>query len=255
MTATCAGCGADVAPADNFCERCGLGQPTGRDRVEIDLGAVAGISDRGRGHHRNEDALALRAGTVTVAVVSDGVSTSDRPDDASLAAAEAAADVLAGGGTTRAAVRAASEAVDALAAGTDDAPACTYVSAVATAEDVTVTWVGDSRAYWLGARESRRLTEDDALGHVLTAWLGADAGEVEPHEVTFRPAEAGAVLLCSDGLWNYLDEAAELAARVHGREPLTAAADLVQYANDQGGHDNITVVVLPFPPRSTRSRG
>jgi len=253
-TVDCPGCGETGAPGDNFCERCGLAQPTGRDRVELDLGGAAGVSDRGRRHHRNEDALALRTGERLVAVVCDGVSTSDRPDDAARLAADTAADVLAAGGSTEDAVGAAAEAVAALAPGCVEPPACTYVSAVLTGDEVRVGWVGDSRAYWLSDTECRALTEDDAIGHVLTAWLGADAGDVVPRELTLTPAEPGTVLLCSDGLWNYLGEAREL--RDHLRtasSPAAAAAGLVRYANDQGGHDNITVAVLPFPPATTRS--
>src|SRR5690606_325189 len=77
---------------------------------------------------------------------------------------------------------------------------------------------------------SRRLTEDDSWAafmvaqgsltereaerhpnaHVITAWLGADAGEVDPHVATFRPTGPGTLLVCSDGLWNYFPEARDL---------------------------------------------
>src|SRR5690606_14301825 len=70
-----------------------------------------------------------------------------------------------------------------------------------SAEHVTVGWVGDSRAYWLAGPGSALLTRDDAApGHVLTAWLGADAGEVVPHVQIFAPEGPGVVLGCSDGL-------------------------------------------------------
>src|SRR6266481_8303528 len=73
--------------------------PSSRDHAEVDLGPAAGVSDRGLRHHRNEDAMALAAeqapdGPAVVAVVCDGVSSSARPDEASLAAARAAAGVL-----------------------------------------------------------------------------------------------------------------------------------------------------------------
>lgn len=253
----CAGCGAEVAPSDNFCETCGLGQPTGRDHVEVDLGVAAGISDLGLVHHRNEDAFALRiTEDGIVAVVSDGVSTSDLADEASLAAVEAAMDVLASGGTTEKAVGAAEDAVSALPIRfADNAPSCTYASAVVTDTEVTVGCVGDSRVYWIDDTQAQCLTVDDARGHALTAWLGADAGEVVPHLITLRPTGPGTVLLCSDGLWNYLGNADELADRVRplAATPLAAAADLVRYALDAGGHDNVTVVLAPFPPNSTRS--
>ncbi|MGH3120697.1 MAG: PP2C family protein-serine/threonine phosphatase, partial [Streptosporangiaceae bacterium] len=69
------------------------------DHQEIDLSLIAGVTDRGLRHRQNEDAMELAvvpaaAGPVLVAVVCDGVSTSIRPDEASLAAARAAAAVL-----------------------------------------------------------------------------------------------------------------------------------------------------------------
>ncbi len=71
------------------------------DRQEVDLRLMAGVTDRGLRHKQNEDAMELAVvptadGTVLVAVVCDGVSTSIRPQDASLAAAQAAARVLRG---------------------------------------------------------------------------------------------------------------------------------------------------------------
>src|ERR1700748_61592 len=73
--------------------------PSSRDHAEVDLGPAAGVSDRGLRHHRNEDAMALAAeqapdGPAVVAVVCDGVSSSARPDRASLVSAEAALPVL-----------------------------------------------------------------------------------------------------------------------------------------------------------------
>ncbi len=59
----------------------------------------------------------------------------------------------------------------------------------------------------------------------------------------------GWVLVCSDGLWNYCSEAGDLAAllaatsRTSGAEPLPLAGALVDWANAQGGQDNITVAL------------
>jgi serine/threonine protein phosphatase PrpC len=295
----CVACGADDIDTDGFCTRCGFAQPAVRDRVELDLVGVAGVSDKGLRHHRNEDSMALRVNADpdgsgrlahVVAVVCDGVSTSDRPDDASKAAADAAADVLltaARAGTdledaTGDAVAAALAAVIGLSGpdGARNDPACTYVSAVVAGDDVIVGWVGDSRAYWLAADdqaesccvtvddswaqrmvESGQLTEAQAFAdprsHALVAWLGADAGVVTPHVRTIRPTGPGAVLVCSDGLWNYLPGAAELAEVALPKAvdaPFVAAAELTALAIDRGGHDNVTVVVVPYPlTNSTRS--
>jgi serine/threonine protein phosphatase PrpC len=293
----CVACGANEIDQDGFCTRCGFAQPAVRDRVELNLTGVAGVSDKGLRHHRNEDAMALRVATDPdgstehiVAVVCDGVSTSDRPDDASKAAADASADVLLAAtrsGTdledaTRDAVAAALSAVVDLTGpgGGLNAPACTYVSAVVAADDVTVGWVGDSRAYWLAVDagesfcatvddswaqrmvETGQLTTDEAMAdprsHALIAWLGADADSVTAHVQTFTPTGPGVVLVCSDGLWNYLSDAGELAATALPKAmtaPFDTATELTQLAIDRGGHDNITVVVVPFPhhPRSTES--
>jgi serine/threonine protein phosphatase PrpC len=291
----CAECGGTDISEDGYCGQCGLRQPSGREHVEIATPAAAGVSDRGLRHSRNEDAMAVTsaAGKV-IAVVCDGVSSAPRPEDASRVAAETGAAMLAAQLTagadpqaaTRAALARAGKAVAALADSPHDAPACTYVSAVVGDGAVTVGWTGDSRAYWIsggdGARPSAALTVDDSwaarmvgLGlmtpaeahadrraHTVTAWLGADAGEIRPRAATFEPGGPGAVLLCSDGLWNYLPEAAELAEAVHTARardpqgpPLEIARSLVRTALEAGGHDNVTVVLIPFPAPPAEAGG
>jgi serine/threonine protein phosphatase PrpC len=286
-TRACQYCSSSQISPDGYCDSCGRKVPSGRDHQELDLGLLAGVTDRGLRHHRNEDAMALATadtagGPVAVAVVCDGVSTSDRPDEASLAAAEAAVRVLltavrAGDDlleASSAAVRSAGEAVASLAGASGDSPSATLVSAVMTSEAVTVCWLGDSRAYWLAAAPdsaAQRLTRDDSLAeemvaaglldeadalasphaHVVTRWIGADLGESAPHVATFEPPGPGVVLLCSDGLWNYQPEAAELADLALPSaltDPLGAAVRLVTFALDAGGSDNITAVLAPFPP-------
>ncbi|MDF3291260.1 protein phosphatase 2C domain-containing protein [Streptomyces silvisoli] len=226
-------------------------------------------------------------GSAVVAVVCDGVSSAARPDEASAAAARAANASLrvslTGGAAPREAMHeallTAAESVNALANDHDpdpaaNAPACTCVSAVTTGDLLTVGWIGDSRAYWIpddrmGERPAR-LTEDDSWAarmveaglmseaeayadvraHAITGWLGADAVELDPHTASFQPDRPGVVVVCTDGLWNYAESAAELAAvvPVDARDhPLRCAQTLVGVALDGGGHDNITVAVLPFP--------
>jgi serine/threonine protein phosphatase PrpC len=264
--------------------------PSSRDHAEVDLGPAAGVSDRGLRHHRNEDAMALAAeqapdGPAVVAVVCDGVSSSARPDEASQVAAQAGLPILvaavqAGGDlgeASRAAVAAARQAIADLQGPGGDTSATTFVSAVASGYEVTLCWLGDSRAYWLGqpAEESRLLTRDDSVAggmiaaglvdeaaamasphaHVLTRWLGgeavdlADDPERAPHVERFTPPGAGSLLICSDGLWNYLAEGADLARLALPKaltDPLGAAADMVKFAVDAGGADNITVVLIPY---------
>ncbi|MBL1080625.1 protein phosphatase 2C domain-containing protein [Streptomyces actinomycinicus] len=228
-----------------------------------------------------------------VAIVCDGVSSATRPDEASLAASQVAGDTLLAAlprGThpqtaMHEAIVAASQAVNALAeepatarehAPHQNAPACTIVGAVVTSGLLVVGWVGDSRAYWVpddrGAPPAR-LTEDDSWAaqmvaaglmseaeayaderaHAITGWLGADAYELEPHTASFKPDRPGAVVVCTDGLWNYAETAEEMCEAVPpdaAVRPLHSARVLVGHALDGGGHDNVTVAVLPFPAPS-----
>ncbi|MFC7720238.1 PP2C family protein-serine/threonine phosphatase [Nonomuraea recticatena] len=163
---------------------------------------MAGASDRGLRHSHNQDAMALgEAEGLQLAVVCDGVTQSPRPESASTLAAQTGVTILAeelkAGSTqesaTRAACARAALAVASLATSLDDAPACTYVSAVAGPDLVTVGWVGDSRAYWLpDDGPAVLLTDDDvASAGVLTAWLGADARDTGCRALGFVPDSPG----------------------------------------------------------------
>jgi serine/threonine protein phosphatase PrpC len=291
----CPSCQSGRIGQDGRCTSCGRQAPSSLDHQELDLGLLAGVTDRGLRHHRNEDVMALATadsatGPVTVAVVCDGVSTSDRPDEASQAAAQAAARVLLDAVRTSedlvtasvAAVRSARDAVAVLARPSGEDPSATYLSSVMTRTAVTLCWLGDTRGYWLGdtpgpGATAQQLTRDDSLAeelvaagllaqsdaetsphvHVVTRWVGADTDASEPHVMTFEPPGRGALLLCSDGLWNYQPDAlklAELALPAALTDPLGAAGTLVKFALDAGGMDNVTVVLAPFPPtRRVRS--
>ncbi|MEC3918265.1 PP2C family protein-serine/threonine phosphatase [Nocardia sp. CDC160] len=292
-TGVCPVCGAGFTAGDRFCEDCGANLTgevavTVPDRRELDLGVAAAVTDRGKRHAHNEDAMAVRVldSGVRILVVCDGVSSSDHADDASARAAATAADRLSvevGGGlgveaATVLAVGAAADAVAALGANGDRTPSCTIVCAVVTDRAVTVGSIGDSRAYWLTAEPSgspaRKLSTDDSVAaglvelgvdeatamsmpdaHTLTAWLGADAERIDPHVRTFVPDTPGAVLVCSDGLWNYFpaaDTLSELALPQARTAPLATAHRLADLALAAGGGDNITVALTPFPV-STRS--
>ena len=118
--------------------------------------------------------------------------------------------------------------------GASDAPASTVVCALWDGSAVTVGWVGDSRAYWIARGASTCLTVDDSWAqsqldagataqlvqadpraHVVTRWLGRDAPDAPPGVASFVPAESGRVVVCSDGLWQYMPSASRLAELVH----------------------------------------
>lgn len=239
----CTSCGAPAVDAEGYCERCGLRQPTGRDHAELELeGGAAGVTDRGLRRARNEDAMALlRVGSATVTVVCDGVGSSPRADEAAAAAVEAAASALARGRPHQEAFALAGQAVAKLARSADDAPACTYVAAVAGPAEVTLCWAGDTRAYWLPG--GTPLTEDDAAPTgEITAWLGADYLDVVPRLRGFVPPGPGLLLVCSDGLWRYLEGYRFPASG----SPLDQARQMLRHALDSGGQDNVTIVLIPL---------
>lgn len=218
--------------------------------------------------------------------VCDGVSSSAEPQLASGAAAAAGVEAMVSAlvmsrslrAVALAGLAAAADAAAAAAAANADsvtAPSCTYTAAAiipnpdGTAE-ISLGNIGDSRTYWLPdpPASARQLTVDDSLAqelitaglaadsdmvlrgaHTLTRWLGAD-GESAPwpdSSVTeLRVTGPGSVLMCSDGLWNYLPDGADLAQFCTGSTPADAARALAEHALQAGGEDNITVAVIPI---------
>ncbi len=148
-------------------------------------------------------------------------------------------------------------------------PSCTFVAAVVEGDLVVAAVVGDSRAYWLpDAGPAVALTVDDSVAavqiaagtprevaesgpqaHAITRWLGIDAPDHAPRLTSVVVTDPGWLVVCSDGLWNYCSEAQALAELVRATaagaagEPLATASALVDWANAQGGHDNITVAL------------
>ncbi len=138
---------------------------------------------------------------------------------------------------------------------------------------VSIAHVGDSRAYRVRGGRLERLTRDHTLvqelvdrgrhtpqeaqacvnRNLLTRALGIAAST--DVDLTQWAVEVGDVyLLCSDGLHNMLPDAVISELLTGGEEPLaTKAGRLVDRANDRGGEDNVSVVLVrvtkPFPLR------
>jgi serine/threonine protein phosphatase PrpC len=260
-------------------------------RQEIDLAVAGGVSERGRVHSRNEDAMYVRAvdDRQVVAVVCDGISSSLSPHLAARRAADAAGGVLVAAlqdgrvdlaDAVTEAVMAAQQAVIEVrwtSRSELDAPSCTMVCACCRGNELAVGWVGDSRAYWIGRDGSRQLTvdhswvqtqvaagtldarsaESDPRSHEVTRWLGRDAPTEAPPIVTMSPAQPGRLVLCSDGMWNYLPDAGRIAglldALPSGAAPIAAARGLADTALHAGGRDNITTAVVNVPPETDRA--
>lgn len=122
--------------------------------------------------------------------------------------------------------------------------------------------VGDSRAYRIGKRGISQLSRDHTLvealmregvlteaeaaqhpqRHALVRAIGIQADVEVDVERLETPQAGDAFLLCSDGLSRVKD--AEIRDIVRTQTPQQAAESLVQLANDRGGHDNVTVLVV-----------
>ena len=286
----CPSCDRDALADDEYCESCGMAlgvlRDARRNHFEIETDMAAGVSDRGLVHTRNEDALFLDTfGRATVAVVCDGVSTSAAPQVAAQVAARKAGAILverlaASPGSdvkmmiVDAVADAAAEVLDVpwMQSAGVDAPSCTIVAAVWDGSMITVGWSGDSRAYWIGSDGVLQLTSDhswaqsqvdaglaerdtalaDPRAHAITRWLGPDAPTDPPPIATYQPHRAGRLVVCSDGLWNYLQSAEDLtrcaAPGLRGQLPIDVARSLTSLALERGGHDNITVAVIDVSP-------
>lgn len=133
----------------------------------------------------------------------------------------------------------------------------TLVAAVVCRQELWIANVGDSRAYLIRGSKLRQLSRDHSWGaalgvapdqawpgrHLITRALGLKP-EVEVD--LFPPVKlipGDLILLCSDGLTTPLsdDEILDIATQA---PPQHAAEALVKAANDRGGPDNISVILI-----------
>ncbi len=124
--------------------------------------------------------------------------------------------------------------------------------------------VGDSRTYLLRDGKIERVTRDHSLVERLV-----EAGQIEPDDVYDHPSRnliyrslgaghsevdvdifveklrAGdALLLCSDGLWEMVRDPQLQKILTEQKDVAKACELLIQVANDNGGEDNITAVLV-----------
>lgn len=131
--------------------------------------------------------------------------------------------------------------------------------------------VGDSRAYLLRQNNPHRLTEDhtlvaaqikqgtmtkeqaktSALRSVLTRAVGTqESVQVDTLLVDILPGDL--VLICSDGLYGYFED--EELPNLCTQVDETLPDRLVDLANERGGRDNITAIILAFGGASTEQQ-
>lgn len=143
-----------------------------------------------------------------------------------------------------------------------DGMGTTVVAAFAVDNLIHIVHVGDSRAYLISKEKIERLTEDhsivqrmllqgeisedEARNHpkknIITRAIGAESTVLCDYNIVIK-SDNSAVLICTDGLTNYLDEKT-IFDIVQSEEQELCAKRLIEKANEQGGGDNITVVLI-----------
>ena len=139
----------------------------------------------------------------------------------------------------------------------------TFTGLGVTPEAVDIIQVGDSRAYLVRNGKIYQVTKDQSLvqqlidaqqisaeeaethtlKNVILQALGAQ-NEIYPVSARLAPSKNDVVLLCSDGLSNKVTAASMQRIITENLDGLAkACADLVTEANENGGEDNITVVL------------
>jgi protein phosphatase len=230
--------------------------------------AWGSATDTGRIRQANEDALLTVDGLYAVA---DGMGGHQAGEVASHLALETLKDAFDTAGTDVlvAAVEQANTALVERAAGNSDLTGMgTTLCAMALVEvngsdAVAVVNVGDSRLYLLSDGELLQITEDHSLvatlqrqgritvdeaavhpqRNILTRALGID-GRVLVDSWEIIPVIGDRYLLCSDGLFNEVDESRIASVLRRLADPTDAALELVRLANESAGRDNITCVIV-----------
>jgi protein phosphatase len=234
---------------------------------------VFGQTDKGRRRTNNEDAW-LAAGHLRLAVLADGMGGEACGEVASALTVHTVEAVVSGApagvpslNVLREAVHSANQRV------IDEArfkPTCagmgsTVVAARWDGSLLSIVSVGDSRAYLFRHGTLTQLTYDQNLGnelrdsmgwsdeqiskfpqrHVLTAAVGAGPGVII-RDAVLDMVDRDRILLCSDGLYGPAGDAAIAQLLAASASPEETASHLIEAANQAGGPDNITVILLEY---------
>lgn len=241
---------------------------------------AAARSDVGKSRSTNEDYFAIRLET-GLFVVADGMGGHGNGEVASRLATKSVCETIEGlpksswprrnsrvpGDELRAALELANQAVFKAVEDDDElvGMGATVVAMMAGGETAVIAHAGDSRAYRLRAGTIEQLTEDhtwveqqvnagelsreEARHHpfrnVVTRALGGEA-ELEVDLAVHDVKVGDLFLLCSDGLTGVLEDP-EIAHILGDSDTLDGrCASLIGAANDGGGPDNITAVLVSF---------
>lgn len=143
----------------------------------------------------------------------------------------------------------------------------TTLTAILIAHQLYVIHVGDSRAYFIPADgkinilthdhsfvrqlvDLGQISPEEALTHPQRNVLSMALGQWDPlaPDIFTKPIPSdGHLLICSDGLWSIVPEGKLVELIRNSASPQQACEELVQAANDAGGPDNITAILISLP--------
>jgi serine/threonine protein phosphatase PrpC len=250
-------------------------QPTAPRALDL---AAAKLTDVGRKRPHNEDYVEYyvppdpqqRAHKGSIYLVADGMGGHQAGEVASQGAVDSVIAQYYGdpdpdvGASLVRAIRAANKQIhsQAQADPSKSGMGTTLVAAVVLGSKVYVANVGDSRAYLINRTGITQITEDhswveeqvraglltpeQARRHPQRNLVTRALGSKPAVEVDLFEGKIGAgdtILLCSDGLTGRVNDQ-EIATIVREHLPIEAARLLVDQANERGGNDNITVLIV-----------
>lgn len=143
----------------------------------------------------------------------------------------------------------------------------TMTAVLILGNQMTVAHVGDSRAYAISQNDAMtvltrdhslvkrlvelgRITTDEAAIHPQKNVLYRALGQGEPFDPdlnTMQLPDSGYILLCSDGLWGVVPDEDIHRLVLGAQNPEDACTKLVDAANEAGGPDNITAILVRLP--------
>jgi PPM family protein phosphatase len=233
----------------------------------------AGVTHPGKKRDNNEDAFAIEA-ALRAAVLADGMGGESCGEVASALTVQATLTYLHSPETgltleelAKEAVRAANRRVLAAAIRNTECRGMgsTIVLALWRPPELVIANAGDSRAYLLRAGALRQLSYDQNFANELRTKLGFSEERlrtmpnrnvltmavgiyeqvlVRTHVETLAPGDR--ILLCSDGLHGPVPEDTIQRILMGACPPEEKVRQLVQCANEYGGPDNVTAVVLEY---------
>lgn len=242
---------------------------------------VCGMTDIGKRRELNEDSFEIRGfengAALGVCVLADGMGGHNAGEVASGMAAKAVADELCesfGEDNSTRIIKNMAAAIDyanakvyekSLSGREHAGMGTTLVAAYVNEKDIRIANIGDSRAYVANKESICKITVDHSVveemvqrgaitreearihpdKNIITRALGTE-NYVDADFYTYSASDKETVILCSDGLTETVSEEEIREIAVNYEDVNEATKKLIEKANENGGSDNITVVMIRF---------